>query len=261
MIYIYTFYTDEEKIKYLKESALSNNIQINYLYKEIWSGYIDKIIAIDDILKNHLDNDIICFIDAYDVLVNQSLDYLLEKFSYYDCELLIGAELNCFPENYKDMYPNFNNIDPNINNKYKYVNSGGYIGYKYSLDVLFKWKTYDEIYNICTKGGDQSYFTEYYISHHSDKIKLDNECLIFQNLHWVDWNDLSFENGKLKNNILNVKPCFIHFNGGTWQQNNRENIMPIFLEKMKLTINRELIENLNEYKQIITSTCYPHSQI
>lgn len=254
MIFVYTFYTDGSKIKYLKESALLQNIEIHYLEKECWNGYVDKIIAIDNIIKNHSDDDIICFIDAYDVLINQDLEYLLENFKNYNCDLLIGSELNCYPAKYKYSYPF-------VNSKYKYVNSGGYIGYKFAIQNLFNWKPYDKIYEICNDGGDQSYFSEYFISKHSDKIKLDTECLIFQNMHLVNWNDLSFDNGKLYNKILNKKPCFIHFNGGTWQQNNRENIMPIFIEKMKSTFENKTIDNLNNFSQIITETCYPHSQI
>lgn len=254
MIFVYTFYTDELRINYLKESALLNNMEILYLKKDNWDGYVDKIIAMNNIIKKHLDNDIICFIDAYDVLINQNLKYLVENFKYYNCDLLIGAELNCFPTKYINDY-HF------INSKYKYVNSGGYIGYKYALQDLFNWKSYDNIYKICEDGGDQSYFTEYFIAKYSDKIKLDTECLIFQNMHLVNWNELNFNNGKLYNNILNKKPCFIHFNGGTWQQNNRENIMPIFIEKMKSTLENKTIDNLNNFSQIITPTCYPHPQI
>ena len=254
MIYIYTFYTDETKISYLKESASLNDIEICYIKKDTWNGYVDKIIEIDNIIKKHLDDDIICFIDAYDVLINQNLEYLLENFNYYKCNLLIGAELNCYPDKYKEKYPI-------IESKYKYVNSGGYIGYKDAIQELFNWKSYDDIYKICSDGGDQSYFTEYFISKHSDKIKLDTECLIFQNMHLVNWNELSFDNGKIHNKILNKKPCFIHFNGGTWQQNNYENIMPIFIEIMKITLKNKTIDNLNNFSQILTSTCYPHPQI
>jgi hypothetical protein len=254
MIYVYTFYTDETKITYLKESALLNNMQVMYLKKDNWNGYVDKIIAMDNIIKKHSDNDIICFIDAYDVLINQNLDYLLKNFNYYNCDLLIGAELGCYPDKYKDCY-HF------INSKNKYVNSGGYIGYKYALQNLFNWKSIDNIYHICSDGGDQSYLTEYFISNHSDKIRLDVECLIFQNMHLVNWNELNFNNGKLYNKILNKFPCFIHFNGGSWQQNNYENIMPIFIEKMKSTFENKITDNLNNFQQIITPTCYPHPQI
>jgi hypothetical protein len=74
-------------------------------------------------------------------------------------------------------------------------------------------------------------------------------------------NVLTFDNGKLYNTILKQNPCFIHFNGGTWQQSNHENIMPIFVEKMKSTMKNKTADNLNDFSQIITPTCYPHPQI
>jgi len=254
MIYIYTFYTDESRIDYLRESALLRNVEVNYLKQDKWNGYVDKIISVDAIIKKHSDDDIICFIDAYDVLINQNVEYLLDNFKYYNCDLLIGAELNCYPMKYQRYYPH-------TDSKYKYVNSGGYIGYKHAIQRLFSWKPYDTIHNICADGGDQSYFTEYFISEHSDKIRLDTECLIFQNMHLVNWNEISIVEGKVYNKVLNKKPCFIHFNGGTWQQNNLENIMPIFINKMKSTLENNTTDTLNDYSQIITSTCYPHPQI
>ena len=254
MLYIYTFYTDETRIQYLRDSALLNNVDVCYLKKDTWNGYVDKIIAIDNIIQKHNEDDIICFIDAYDVLVNQDVNYLLEKFNNYNCELLIGAELNCYPDIYKQMFPY-------VDSKYKYVNSGGYIGYKHAIQKIFQWKFYEEIHRICSNGGDQTYFIEYYLTHFSDKIKLDTKCHIFQNMHLVGWNELNFNSGKLYNKVLDKFPCFIHFNGGTWQQNNGENIMPIFLEKMKTTFINKTTDNLDNYSQIITSTCYPHPQI
>ena len=242
MLYVYTFYTDETRLNYLKESALINSMEIHYLNMDVWTwnGYIDKIMSVANIINTHTDDDIICFIDAYDVLINQNIDYLLENFKYYNCDLLIGAELNCYPMKYKDSYPF-------INSDYRYVNSGGYIGYKYALQDLFNWKSYENICEICSDGGDQSYFTEYFISKYSNKIRLDTECLIFQNMYLVNWSELTFDNGKLYNQILEKRPCFIHFNGGSWQQNNHENIMPIFIEKMKSTLDNNTIDNLNNY--------------
>jgi hypothetical protein len=254
MLYIYTFLTDETRIKYLKETAELNNLEIYYIKNENWNGYIDKIIAVNNIIKQLNDNDIVCFIDAYDVLVNNNMIEIINNFENYNCDLLLGAELNCYPELYINK---FNNTSTN----YKYVNSGGYIGYKWAIQKIFDWKSLYDIYNICKNGGDQTYFIEYFLEHHSDKIKLDDKCRIFQNMHWVNWNEISFISGKMYNTILNTKPCFIHFNGGSFLQNNKENIMPIFIEKMKESMLCEAHLNLNNYEQIITSTCFPHSQI
>jgi len=253
-LHIFTFLTDESRIQYLKQSAELNQLNIQYLVKSTWNGYTDKIFAVQNQLELLEDTDIICFIDAYDVLVNNTESDILKKFYSYQCNLLIGAELNCYPEIYKNYFPN-------TSTNSKYVNSGGYIGYVSSLKHLFHWRNMNEIVRISSNGGDQTYFIEYYLNNYLNpelNIKLDDKSLIFQNMHWIDWNDLEFINGKVNNRILDTWPCFIHFNGGTWQKQNGENIMPIFVEKMR---EKRPIDNLVGFSQIKTSTCFPHSQI
>jgi len=254
MLHIFTFLTDESRIEYLRKTAEINSVEINYINNDRWNGYIDKIEVIKNAIENIPDNDIVCFIDAYDVLVNNNISTILENFQTYNCDVLFGAELNCYPDIYRDKFP------PNHSGtKYNYVNSGGYIGFRHALKRIFEWKSINEIYNICTNGGDQTYFIEYFLENHSDKIKLDEKCIIFQNMHLVSWKEIEFIEGKMVNTILKTTPCFIHFNGGTFQQNNRENIMPVFIEKMNEHNNQP--SNLNEYEQIVTSTCYPHPQV
>ena len=252
-LHIFTFLTDESRIQYLKQSAELNNLNIKYLFKKNWNGYTDKIFAIQNQLNELKDTDIVCFIDAYDVLVNNTENQILEKFYSYQSNLLIGAELNCYPDLYKKY---FQETSTNA----KYVNSGGYIGYVHSIKHLFNWKTSNEIVNISRNGGDQTYFIEYYLNNYLNpglNIKLDDKSLIFQNMHLIDWNELDFIDGRLHNRVLDTWPCFIHFNGGTWQQQNRENIMPVFVDKMREKLPSD---NLNGFSQIITATCYPHSQ-
>lgn len=253
-LHIFTFLTDESKIQNLRKSAELNNLNITYLIKSTWNGYTDKIFATQQQLTLLNDKDIVCFIDAYDVLVNNTEELILEKFYSYQCNLLIGAEINCYPGEYKSRFPN-------TSTKAKYVNSGGYIGYVNSIKQLFNWKTQNEIIQISKNGGDQTYFIEYYLNHYLNKelnIKLDDKCMIFQNMHLINWNEIEFINGKVHNRVLDTWPCFIHFNGGTWQQQNRENIMPVFVEKMT---EKRLTDNLDGFSQIITATCYPHSQL
>ena len=95
---------------------------------------------------------------------------------------------------------------------------------------MLNWKNNDELNTICQNGTDQSYLIEYYLANIMNKnMKLDIYCKVFQNMHWVSWDSFIFKNGVIYNTIMDVEPCFIHFNGGTWQTNSRENIMPIFV--------------------------------
>lgn len=257
-LHIFTFASDINKITYLKKTENNYNNNVKYVIKDKWNGYMDKLIYIKEIIDTIPLNDIVCFIDSYDVLINSDNENIINKFNSYNCDLLLGSELNCFPEFYKEKMDKINNNDVNF---YKYINSGGYIGYNKNIKDMLNWKNNDEMNIICQNGGDQSYLIEYYLSNIMNKnIKLDIYCKIFQNMHWVSWDSFIFKNGVIYNTIMNVSPCFIHFNGGTFQTISQENIMPIFCKKIEESKKYNIILNLNEYKQIITKTCYPHIQ-
>ena len=261
MLHIFTFYTEENRLVYLKQTQKNHAVNIKYLYNSSWNGYIDKILYMFDTIKDIPDDDIVCFIDAYDVLINSCAYDILDKFKSYNCDLLIGAELNCFPSEYKHQMDNVANI-LKLNTLNKYINSGGYSGYKKSVHKLLTWKSPQEMEFICMNGGDQTYFMEYYIANYmNNSVLLDYTSDIFQNMHLISWKEVDFRGGRVYNNILKTYPCFIHFNGGTWQTQTRENIMPVFVEKINTSKQSTDIHTLDGYNQIITATCYPHKQI
>jgi len=204
-------------------------------------------------------DDIVCFIDGYDVLVNSDKASMVRKFKEYECDLLLGAELNCYPAKHKSA------MDSATTNEavfYRYINSGGYIGYNRAIRDLLFWKSEGEMAAICADGGDQEYVAEYYLANrHEKNIRLDSSCEIFQNMHLVDWKCIQWHDGVAHNTVMGTTPCFIHFNGGTWQTNTGENIMPVFVAKMRESKNTDDWLNLDGYNQIITPTCFPHRQM
>lgn len=232
-IKIFTYLTDISKINYLKQSASNHIIDITYIIQDQseYVGFVSKIFRMRDTIRNLDPNTIICFIDAYDVLINGGVDELLRKFLEYDADIVLGAELNSYPEGYAHLYPPTNSVT-----NYKYINSGGYIGYQKDIMSLFDWKTDNEINEICHHGGDQHYFIRYYLENHSSKkIILDSQQKIFQNMYMTDWTEFHFINGRLYNSMLREMSCFIHFNGDSWKTKDNENIIPIFLNKMELS--------------------------
>ena len=247
MLHIITFATDPSRLNYLKDTAEINKVHIHYLMKSTWNGYIDKITYTKEFLDTVDDNDIVCFIDAYDVLSLGSYNEIVDKFKSYDCDLLLGAELNSYPEHYKNLYPS---IQPYTTN-FLYINSGGYIGYKHAIYKLFHWKDNTTIEQMCKNGGDQAYFIEYFLQNPSNRIKLDTWQKVFQNMHWVSWNEFYIHRGRCVNVILNEKPCFIHFNGGTWQTNDHMNILPILVKKIQdslVVLIYLLFMNISKYR-------------
>lgn len=251
---IFTFATDSNKIKFLKDSQNLFDIKINYIMKKEWNGFQDKILFTYDIIKKLPDTEIALFIDAYDVLINSNINEIITKFLKYECDILFSAELNCHPRYLKKEYIK---ICPK-NEENCYINSGGYMGYIKNLKEFYEWKKSEEIIKICENGvidkykqpGDQAYFIKFYIEHHDKvNVKLDTESKIFQNMYLISWHKFNFINGRLFNNYLKNYPCFIHFNGKTYETNTQENIMPVFINKMILSKNNNNIYNLNEYKQ------------
>ena len=252
---IITFATDVNKLEYLKKSANLFNVEIHYIINKTWNGYYSKITETNNLLSKMNDQDLVLFIDAYDVIVNSFYDEILTKFYEYGCDILLSSELNCFPDIYKEK---LDNINENNETNYRYINSGGYIGYVKDIKKIFKWKDQNEILKICEKGSDQAYFIEFFLENYNKiNIKIDYKSIIFQCMHLVSWDEIVFHKGRMYNNILEVYPCFIHFNGGSWQMDDLSNIMPIFLDKVKESKNNQDKLKLNSYKQIITKTCYP----
>ena len=247
---IFTFGTNKNKMKYLKKSQEMFGGKVNYIIKKKWKGYYTKITEISNIINSLNDNDLLLFIDAYDVIINSNEleKEVLEKFKSYDCDILLGSELNCFPKYLKsDMDKIHSEKNNNVNNNNKYINSGGYVGYVKDIKKIFAWKSYNDIIKICERGGDQTYFMKYYIENYNKvNIKLDTKSLIFQNMWLISWRDVYFREGRFFNNVLYSYPCFIHFNGPL----KAKKIIPIFLKKISISkTDPQIIYDLNEYEQ------------
>ena len=98
-------------------------------------------------IKNH----IIMFTDSYDVVLLQNPQEILSKFRQFQRPIVFSAEKTCWPSSYlAEKYPE-------SQTEYKYLNSGGFIGYVDSILELIK----DEIGD---KDDDQLYYTEKYLS-------------------------------------------------------------------------------------------------
>lgn len=261
MLHIFTYGAgDIRRFEYLKSSADFCGLHINYITQPAWNGFFDKVKYMLTAIKDLPDDDIICFVDGFDVLaVCGSEDEITEKFKSYNCELLFGAELNCWPGNYKEFYPEMNYIKSG----YKYLNSGGFIGYKRAVMALYTWKPLEQIAHICKNYSDQGYAKEYFFAHYKTGygLLLDWKALIFQNMFSVDWNEIHIEGGRVVNSLLDSKPCFLHFNGDSWLTNNGGNIMPAFVDKLNYSAANSGIIKFTEFTQNFSHSYFKRSQV
>lgn len=257
MFHVFTFGAGELGLfEYLKSTADFSELNINYVTQNKWDGFFDKIKTMHDLVKNLPDWDIVCFVDGFDVLSLSDNNEILEKFLKFDCELLLSAESNSFPERYRPEYPKTTN-----NTCFNFVNAGGFIGYKKILVDLFTWKPLNEIKKICEKETDQGYFVQYYLNNLDKNIKLDTRGNIFLSLYGISWREIVFDNGRVVNTVLNEKPCFLHFNGHTYFNANDVNMLPIIVDKIKESAHTKQILNLNTYPQNFNSGYFKRNQL
>jgi hypothetical protein len=243
-IYFITIGSDETKIKYLKKSVEIKNIDMKYIIIK-WRGFVDKIKYMIECIKDYNDNDIVCFVDAYDIIVSNVED-IYNRFIKYNCNILFSSEFICFPYSNIEGYTNINS-----KTNFKYLNSGGYIGYKKNIYEMLKYRTLEEIYILCKNGGDQNFFTQYYLNNKINNeinIKLDTNQEIFQSMCCVNFYDFELHNGYVYNKILEIYPCFIHFNGfgdndikNAIYKHKYINIIEEFLQRLIMSINGDVI--------------------
>lgn len=227
-LHLVTVASDERQMWRLKETCTKNGVPIHVLNKTPWTGFVDKITTVLDYLYTLTDDDaLVCFVDAYDVLCMTHTEEIVAKFLSYGCRILLSAELNCYPERYQLLYDYvYQELAPTVvpSTQFRYVNSGGYIGYKKDLLHLLEWRSVEDIRTICRDGGDQVYFAEYFLEHVLEStpssnfpIQLDWNQEIFQSMYRVRFTEFSWYNGqrgrRFMNNVLGTTPCFVHFNG------------------------------------------------
>ncbi len=200
---------------YLKESCKNNGKNLEIIgFGEEWLGYNWKFKKMIQYLNNLNPNDIVCFVDGFDVICVRNLNNLKNDFlkikSRENCKIIIGFEQQIQLTN-KIMANLFFGKCKDLS-----INSGTYIGYaKDLLDILTK--TYE--LNPDTKGDDQLMITKYCNLNPND-VYIDDKCELFLTI--VNYNDELDEFVQIQNNQVvynNNKPYFIHAPSCTYLDN------------------------------------------
>ena len=119
-------------------------------------GGAQKIIYLRDELKSwpELEDHIVMFTDSYDVVLCASPKEILQKFRSFQSEIVFSTEKTCWPdETILDQYPE-------VDSDYKYLNSGGFIGYANRILEIIDT-------DINVKDDDQLIYTNIFL----DKVK------------------------------------------------------------------------------------------
>jgi len=222
-------------LNYLMESGQMFNVHIKCIYLPVWRNHIEKIVSVQQAIQSLPEDEIVCFMDAFDVIVCGTEQEILEKYIAFGKELVFSTELNCFPEEYRYLYPQVDKSN------YRFLNAGGYIGTKRAVEACLTWKSFEYQFHRCANGTDQAYMHEYFLSH-QDTVALDTMCTMFQSVYRTRWTELICTNGRVLNTVLNTQPCFLHFNGGAMRIATDTpdvfgDITPVFIESMRKSNN------------------------
>tara|TARA_R100000742_G_C4279628_1_gene104823 strand:- start:1100 stop:2980 length:1881 start_codon:yes stop_codon:yes gene_type:complete len=202
---------DDSKCWRLHESAHGKNFRVKNLCigQDIkWTGSDmsgpgggQKVNILRDYIYCLPDHDVVLFADGFDTFAISDLEEITRRFLEFKCKVLFAAEEHLWPD--KDLE------FPECETKYRYLNSGLFIG------------RVDELKRIMNAGikneeDDQLYYQKAYLNGDSTApeserldIKLDHECYVFQ----CHEENLKIERGTLFNNETRCYPCFYHGNG------------------------------------------------
>ncbi len=200
-----------------------------------YTGLSDKPRILYNAIKDgKIPEKYILFIDAFDVVLVDSLEAVLKKFKSFTVPVVIGAEKNCFPSNFKKEYDRLPHTS-----SFKYLNSGVIISETEALFEVLEAMDAPNLprdYHDPMKGynhhfNDQAYYMDMYLRQ-PVKMQLDYNCDIAQNMQDVSMEDISLFGGGngttvdlIRNEETNSYPSIIHWNGGSKSQGTMQPIL------------------------------------
>jgi hypothetical protein len=217
-IIIYTYGNEYKKFKTLAESCDKNNVNI-YMHGigDKWIDYSNKLKNFHKFLENIEDTKIVIFVDGFDIIIFDNPENMKNKFLEFNKTLVFSAETYCWPDSeVNKYYP-----EKTKNERFRYVNSGTYMGYAKDLKEMlntFKEKNYNcDTYpdKVNDKCDDQRCLTYYYLNN-IDKVALDHKQKIWCVCAGTNREDFDLDintYNNLYNKITNEKSSILHTNG------------------------------------------------
>ncbi len=211
----------ERYFPYLKLSAEKYGHDLVVLgWGKKWEGYTWKLLLMKEYLRGVADNELVCFIDGFDVIVLQSPDKI--EAAYFS---QVNGNTNKVLVS-KEQYSN--NGSPNILLNLlgnliftkchgEYINSGTYMGTASRL--LYVLEDLCKEFTCAAKTNDQLLLSDYCAKHY-DLFVIDNNCEVFLVISstltsiQAGQYDITIRNGELMYK-KEIYPGFFHGNGFT----------------------------------------------
>lgn len=162
-----------------------------------------KLLLIYDYLESIPKDDIVLFVDAYDVLILATEDEILEKFRQFKRPFVVSAETNCWP-----LFSREHEF-PYSPTPFKFINTGSFIGHVSHIKKVLR-----DMKPLIAEKCDQHQMAEFFLENKS-RITLDNNAELFFTLHNLNKDALSVDKAskKVKCLLTGSTPILIHGNG------------------------------------------------
>jgi hypothetical protein len=202
----------------LTESCKRNNINLITLgFGLKWQGFSWRFLLVKEYIETLNDDDIVIFLDAYDVFAINNIDVIEERFKSFNSPIVLSTEKYIMNHTKIGYQALFRYCDK------AYVNSGLYMGYVHGIKKLYK--------NICEKYNckdsafsnldDQKILIQVCKDDDfvKENIKFDYDSIIFYNITYgeppffkdnMDEHQCIIRNNQINNKKYNYSPCFIH---------------------------------------------------
>jgi hypothetical protein len=234
-IYTITNTLDKWEINALRESVKRNGGDLNIIFTNdkigrLPIGFGPKVIRLYEEIKNRRNSDMICFVDAFDVLFLSRIEELKQKYLAMNLgdKVLFSAEKSssCWPVT--DEYKNYCESYEKMGKKpkegdYGYLNSGMFIGTVKGIKGIIEERWNEVRQEI----DDQGFYGMSYL--YTDRIVLDVKCEIFQNLIGEQFDDLVWKEDVKRwyNKHTNTYPVVAQGNG-----DSRDKLFKVIMPKL-----------------------------
>ncbi len=187
----------------LMESCKVHNITLSVLGLDQPFTFGKKLRDVKEYVNQLPDSDVVLFTDGFDTLVLANEETILKKFRAMNVPFVIAVETNCHP--FLHIAPHY----PPSPTKFKYLNSGCYIGYAGYIKKIM-----EEISPIPDETDDQGLLSVYYL-YHPKVFTLDYSCNLFLCLWQVANSEIEIdkENKTVRCLSTGTSPFIVHGNG------------------------------------------------
>lgn len=200
---------------------------------EPWGGLASKPKYLYRAIKEgRISEEYIIYCDSWDLVFAQHPDKVMQKFKYFNADVVANTEKNCFPGTYQE---DFDKIEAPT--QWKYLNSGfivakteSWLKCLESMDLPNVGVDHYDPEKGCNVHPEDQSLTQKVFLDQPVNFKLDYYCELSQTLHDADMSIFDFSGERIKNTVTNSEPCVFHFNGNA---------------KDKLEIRNPILKHLN----------------